>query len=173
MKIGIQSPDYGSLPAGSTRTGDNNWDFLLVQLPVQTPNVWSTESIDFDTGLWYVVQRGGAGGGTFSTPVPSGTGQTLEGIYGGAGFGGNADLAALFTAGSTIVSLEFGLGTGQGNASNFIGSLQTSIYNGGDPVFFATAPAPVPEPTSLALWAVGGLGMAFAARRRRTRGGKA
>ncbi|MEX0718100.1 MAG: PEP-CTERM sorting domain-containing protein [Planctomycetaceae bacterium] len=34
---------------------------------------------------------------------------------------------------------------------------------------FQQDPTPVPEPTSLALWAVSGLGMAYAARRRRNR----
>ena len=160
LKIGVQSPNYGNVPAGATRTGDNDWDFLFVQLPASAAGVWNTENISFNQGLWYVVERGGAGGASFSTPVPAGSGQTLQDIYnGGAGYGGNAALASLFSPNATLTVVEFGLGSAQQNANNFISYLETSIYNGGDRVLFG-----VPEPSSIGLAGIGLLGLL---RRRR------
>jgi hypothetical protein len=159
LKIGVQTSAYGSTPAGGTRTGDNDWDMLLVHFPNSVAATWNTESISYTSGLWYVVNRGGVGGNTFSTPVSSATPQTLSDIYnGGSGYGGNAALADIFASTSKLSVIEFGLGSSQQNANNFVSYLETSIYNGGDAVHF------VPEPSSLA---VIGLGAAAMMRRNR------
>lgn len=164
LKIGIQSPNYGSVPAGATRTGDNDWDFLLVQLPPSIAATWNTEELSFTSGNWYVVQRGGGAGATFTQPISgAGTGETLEDIYnGGTGFGGNADLASLFSSSAKISVIEFGLGSGQQNANNFVSYLQTNIYNGGDRVVFG-----VPEPASILIAGMAASCVGLCYRRRR------
>jgi hypothetical protein len=170
LKIGVQTSAYAGLPPGSTRTGENDWNMLLVQLPSSNAGVWNTESIDFDTGLWYVVQRSGLAGNTFSTPVSPLAGQTLQDIYnGGAGFGGNADLAAMFASNSKLSVVEFGLGTSQQNANNYVSYLETSIYNGGDRVVFGAAPVPLPVAAWMGITLVGGLGGARGLKRLRSR----
>lgn len=160
LKIGIQTSNYATTPAGATRTGDNDWDMLLVQLPPSVAGTWNTESIDFDTGLWYVVQRGGTFGNTYSNPVSPLAGLTLEQIYNsGNGFNNDIDLANIFSASSKISVIEFGLGSGQQNASNYITYLQTSVYNGGDAVVFSAAPVPLPSAAAMGLPTLLALGL--------------
>ncbi len=140
LKIGIQTSDYGST-GNSTRTGENNWDKLLVQVPTETADTWLTQTISWTTGLWFIVDRT-TGTNSSATPL------TLEEMYNAntLGFETKIDQSS-----AKIVSLEFGLGSGQRNANNYISYLQTSIYNGGDRVTFAA----VPEPSTFVLAGTG------------------
>jgi hypothetical protein len=140
LKIGIQSTSYVAPLTPTSRTNEDQWDYILVHdtTNIGAQNVWKTESITSTSGNWVIYRSGAIGGG--QVLVPSGT---LDSLANSA----DPTLQSIFNG--SIVSIEFGLGSSQGGATNYVDSFQTSIYNNGDLVDFQ---APVPEPATLAIW---------------------
>jgi hypothetical protein len=154
LKIGIQSSGFSPPAMLGGRTNEENWDYILVHdASGYTAGQWETESITNTSGNWFIYRSGYIGGGALA-----GTSDTLANLasmYGGSG---------IFDSNARIVSLEFGVGSGQANASNYVSYLRSSLINGGDAVNFAA-----PEPSSLALMSLAGLGFVGRRWRRRSR----
>ena len=147
FKIGVQSASWALSQAGFTaqRSGESVWDLVLVYVPALSDNVWTTESVDHDSGLWSVFRQ--AGNAYFPAP---GAAQTLDNWNLDPTFG-----PALFGTGSKITSVQFGLGSSQRQSIAYVDYLQTSLLNGGDRIDFkAAGTAAVPEATSVLVWSV-------------------
>lgn len=174
FKISIDTIATGSAPS-TPRTGEDQWDYILVHVPVgssSAKDTWHDESMDYDSGRWNIFRSGYLGGGPFCTNGNFGgsgctaAALTLEDMWTNTDPLLDTVLDAMFASTSVVRGIEFGIGSSQRNALNYVESLQTSIYNGGDIVRFGGTQATVPEPGTvlLALVALGGL---VASRRRR------
>jgi hypothetical protein len=157
LKIGVQSTNFAMQSDPATRTNENNWDYILVHATSTTgaQNIYKDENITSTSGTWNVYRSSITGMSPVLVSVPD----TLANLA----MSMDPELQSIFAVGATISTIEFGLGSSQQNATNYIDYLQTSIYNNGDMVNFG--PAAVPEPASLAIWGAGMAGIALVRRR--------
>jgi hypothetical protein len=153
FKLGIQSTDWAASQASFTaqRSGESAWDLVLVHVPASSDGVWSTVSVDHDSGNWNLFRQAG----NVFFPAPDTTAKTLDAWATDTTFG-----SKLFGSGARVTSVQFGLGSGQRNSISYVDYLQTNLLNGGDVLNFN-----VPEPGSFALLSL--LGAAAIGRRRR------
>lgn len=158
FKLGVQSTAWGSGVGQSQngfvaqRSGESVWDLVLVHVPAASDNAWSTVSVDHDSGTWNLFRQ--AGNGFFTDPIPAA--QTLDAWNADAIWG-----PRLFGTGSKVTSVQFGLGSSQRFSTGYVDYLQTNLLNGGDVINFAD----VPEPSSMALIALGGVALLRRVRR--------
>jgi len=154
LKFGIQSSNYSAPGTINGRTNEENWDYILVHdASGYTAGQWETESLTSTSGNWFIYRSGYHPDGGGALAATSDTLANLASMYGSSG---------IFDSNARIVTLEFGLGSGQGNASNYVSYLRSSLINGGDAINFAA-----PEPSSLALMSLAGLGFVGQRWRRR------
>lgn len=157
FKLGIQSANFGSAPGQSQngftaqRSGESAWDLVLVHVPAASDNVWSTVSVDHDSGTWNLFRQAG----NAYYPAPDAMAKTLDDWATDPTFG-----PALFGPGATVTSIQFGLGSSQRQSIAYVDYLQTNLLNGGDTVNF------VPEPSGIALIGLGAVTLLGRRRRR-------
>ncbi|MCC7083379.1 MAG: hypothetical protein IT427_00050 [Pirellulales bacterium] len=148
FKIGIQSKSWASSQASftATRSGESVWDLVLVHVPASSDNMWSTVSLDHDSGTWALYRQ--AGNSYFTAPIASP--QTLDAWASDPNYG---DL--LFDSSAKITSVQFGLGSSQRNSISYLDYVQTNLLNGGDVIDFkAAGTAAVPEASSILVWSL-------------------
>jgi nitrous oxidase accessory protein NosD len=139
LKFGIKTADFAST-GGSSRTGENVWDKVLIYEPGNlnggtSDGLWHTETIDYTTGRWWFFDR---------TAIASiiGTPMTLEEmststVLVGGGPKTVADVYALITApGAHITSVQFGIGSGNAGGDVHVNQLVTNFYRAGDVTTF-------------------------------------
>lgn len=157
FKIGFDSTDAN--PA-STRIGENNWDKLLIYEPINgngsttatNNNVWVTETINWTTGKFWLVDR------SIPTSVNQGSPQTLSWWF-------NTSAYASKLAAANVVTLQFGIGSNNAGGNAWLDTFSTSLLS--DVQDFEGAVV-VPVPTSAAMGLVTMLALgALAFNRRR------
>lgn len=134
FKIGFKTSEFGSAGV-SSRTGENDWDKVLIYEPGQgngqnSDGSWYTESISRTSGNWWFFDRV-AGAGTIGTPM------TLDDMDGNATIFSGAktigDVYDLITdPGALITSVQFGIGSGNAGGDVRVNQLETSFYRPGD-----------------------------------------
>lgn len=145
FKIGIKTSEFGAT-AVSSRTGENAWDKLLVYEPGNgngglSDGSWKTESIAYDTGNWWIVDRTNgvtsmANDMTLSDMAAETTimigARTIQDVFN-----------LLVAAGSHITTVQFGIGSANAGGSVYVNQLVTNFYRLGDRTVFAGPPVPV------------------------------
>lgn len=166
FKLGIQSTAWGTGVGQSqngftaTRSGESAWDLVLVYVPATSDNVWTTQSVDHDSGGWNLFRQ--AGNGFFTAvpqnvPDPNAPTKTLDDWAADPDYG-----SLLFGSGALVTSVQFGLGSSQKSSIAYLDYLQTNLLNGGDVIDFSN----VPEPATLSLAALA-LGALMVIRKRK------
>ena len=149
FKLGIQSTAWGTSQSAftATRSGESVWDLVLVEAQATSDNVWSTVSLDHDSGVWNLFRQAG---NSFFSVTPDPTAKTLDAWAADADYG-----SLLFGSGALVTSVQFGLGSSQKSSIAYVDYLQTNLLNGGDVIDFSN----VPEPATMSLlaFALGGL----------------
>jgi len=174
MKIGVQTTLWAdsqnvanfSNGTGCKYSGEPSWDLVLVNNQVHTDDTWVTHEVD---GSDNATVNGNlntfkiypqAGNGFFGSPQDLGFhtlewwANTTEIAYGTSTWGD-----VLFGTGAKVTNFQFGAGSGPGEQNEFFDWVETSLVNGGDRVDFT------PEPASMTLLALGGLGVLIRRRR--------
>jgi HYR domain len=143
LKFGIKTSEFPLAPI-STRTGENAWDKLLIYEPGNgnggtSDGLWHTETINFTTGKWWVVDRLANVGNTIGNPM------TLSAMVGSAALTGGSSpktvgtIYSLITApGALITSVQFGIGSGNPGGNVYVNQLTTSAYRPGQITTFGT-----------------------------------
>jgi nitrous oxidase accessory protein NosD len=141
FRFGVQSTHWASSQTGFTavRSGEPTWDLILVHI-MATPVVysWNTAEVDMNTGLWFLYGQATNTywPGAVGIAPPAGTSSKSLAAW-------QADPVwgpVLFGPGAIVSSIQFGMGSSQRNCNAYVDYLKTSIYNGGDFVFFGDVP---------------------------------
>lgn len=143
LKFGIKTSEFALAPI-SARTGENVWDKLLIYEPGNlnggvANGLWTTETTNFTTGKWWLVDRLAGVGNTIFAPMPLSAMSTSTQTFSGGGPKTVATVWGLITApGSIITSVQFGIGSGVSDGSVYVNQLQTSAYRPGQTTTFGT-----------------------------------
>ncbi len=145
LKIGFKTSEFGGT-AASSRTGENVWDKLLVYEPGNgnggvSDGSWKTETIAFDSGKWWIVDRtNGVNSMAHEMTLSDMANETTIMI-------GSRTIQDVFNllvaAGSHITTLQFGIGSYNAGGSVYVNQLVTSFYRAGDRTAFGGLPVPV------------------------------
>jgi hypothetical protein len=158
LKIGVQSTDWALSQSGFTaiRSGESAWDLTLVYAGNYTPfHQWEDVSLTATSGTWCLFDQ--SGNAYYTTPGNSAN-KTLADWAADPTYG-----AKLFGAGAKVTSVLIGAGSFSVASTGYVAYLETSLLNGGDRIEF------VPEPSTLVLLVMAGLGaLACVWRRRRS-----
>ena len=141
FKLGVKTSDFGSTGV-SSRTGENVWDKIMIYEPGNlnggtSDGLWSTDTVDFTTGKWWVFDR---------TQIVSNIGApiTLSDMSTSGTMLGTKTLADIYTLitapGAHITSVQFGIGSGNAGGSVHVNEVTANYYNGGNTLTFG-APA--------------------------------
>ncbi len=137
FRVSLQSAQWAASQVGYTaiRSGESAWDLTLVRvMPGPVANDWNTDSVDLNTGAWYLYGQAGNPNwlGIAGVAPPGGTVQlTLAQWQADPTWG-----PILFGAGAKVVGVQLGLGSGQRNCNVYVDYLQTTLLNGGDIIDF-------------------------------------
>jgi hypothetical protein len=143
LKFGFKTSEFGLAPL-STRTGENAWDKLLIYEPGNgntnlSDGLWHTETTNYTTGKWWLVDRLANVGSTIGNPM------TLSAMVGSAALTSGTSpktvgaIYSLITApGAILTSVQFGIGSGNADGSVFVNQMTTSAYRAGQVTTFGT-----------------------------------
>ncbi len=141
VKLGIKTSEFGSTGV-STRTGENDWDKVLIYEPGNlnggvSDSTWRTESLSYTSGKWWFFDRT-LGAGSIGTPL------TLDDMSTSAVMVGGRPISEVFDLisdpGALITSVQFGIGSVNPAGSVYVNELTTNFYRSGDTTTFGPLP---------------------------------
>lgn len=146
FKLGFITTEYPGADM-SSRTGEDAWDKLLIYEPSNgnggsADGTWQTESVNFNTGMWWIVDRASAIATTQGNPL---TLAEMNGSMVAIGARTVADVWAVLTDSdpgeeAILTSIQFGIGSNNPGGSVYLNQIETSFYRKGMVTTFGNDP---------------------------------